>query len=318
MYINSLFLLKTCAMKKLFSRIKSSKFFKKPATKPSYELKEMSFLDHLEDLRWALIKAISGIVVATIVCSFFKSWIIDVVLMGPTYTDFISYQVLNIEAIEIFLQNRKISGQFFADWGTVFMVGIVVGSPFFVYQLWRFIEPGLYPTEKKGLRFASVSATFFFSIGILFGYFVISPLALQYFAHYNISTKVVNDFDLLEYFSMITFWSFGVGILFELPVVVFFLSKVGLVTVDRMRSSRRYVLIGVLIIGGFLTPPEPFTQVLVAIPLFALYEFSIYVVMFVEKRSKKKELGELGQRGLGFVLLLLQYGLWGKKGVATR
>ncbi len=117
---------------------------------------------------------------------------------------------------------------------------------------------------------------------------------------------------------MITFWSFGVGILFELPVVVFFLSKVGLVTVKRMRSSRRYVLIGVLIIGGFLTPPEPFTQVLVAIPLFALYEFSIYVVMFVERRRKKKELDDIGQRGLGFILLLLQFGLWGKKGVATR
>ena len=283
----------------------------------------MSFLDHLEDLRWALIKAISGIVIATVVCSFFKRWIIDIVLMGPTYTDFISYQILSLDAIDIYLQNRKISGQFFADWGTVFMVGIVIGSPIFVYQLWRFIEPGLYPTEKKGLRFASLSATFFFSLGILFGYFVITPLALQYFAHYNISAKVVNDFDLLDYFSMVTFWSFGVGVLFELPVVVFFLSKLGLVSVQRMRSSRRYVLIGVLIIGGFLTPPEPFTQVLVAIPLFALFELSIYVVMFVERRRTKKDLDNLGQRGLGFVIMLLQYGLWAKKdwrqkGLATK
>ena len=107
---------KICVMKKLFSRFKSSKPRKAAAPKPSYNLKEMSFLDHLEDLRWALIKAISGIVIATIACSFFKSWIIEVVLMGPTYTDFISYQVMNIEAIEIFLQNRKISGQFFADY----------------------------------------------------------------------------------------------------------------------------------------------------------------------------------------------------------
>ena len=141
------------------------------------DMVEMSFLDHLEDLRWTLIKAISGIIVATVICSFFRRWIIDVILMGPTYVDFISYKLLSIEAIDIYLQNRKIPGQFFADWGTVFMVGIVVGSPVVVYQIWRFIEPGLYKSEKKGLRYASIAATFFFTLGILFGYYIITPVA---------------------------------------------------------------------------------------------------------------------------------------------
>lgn len=304
-------------MKKLIQKLNPKRWRSTkqlPAAKPDdQDMKEMSFLDHLEDLRWALIKSIAGIVVITVICSFFRRWIIDVVLMGPTYIDFISYRLLSIDAIDIYLQNRKISGQFFADWGTVFMVGMVIGSPLVVYQLWKFIEPGLYPKEKKGLRFASFSATLFFCIGILFGYFVITPLALQYFAHYNISTRVVNDFDLLEYFSMVTFWSFGVGILFELPVVTFFLSKLGLLTAERMRKSRRYVLVGTLIAGGLLTPPEPFTQVMVALPLFALYELSIYVVMLVEKRRAKKGIDDLGKRGLAFVLLLLQYGLWGKQ-----
>ena len=279
---------------------------------------EMSFLDHLEDLRWTLIKAISGIVVATVICSFFRRWIIDVILMGPTYIDFISYKLLSIDAIDIYLQNRKIPGQFFADWGTVFMVGIVVGSPVVVYQLWRFIEPGLYKTEKKGLRYASVAATFFFTLGILFGYYIITPVALQYFAQYDISTRVVNDFDLTEYFSMVTFWSFSVGVLFELPVVVYFLSKLGILTADRMRTSRRFVLIGVLIIGAFMTPPEPLSQILVAMPLFGLFELSIFVVRFVEKRRRRAETTELGEKGVAMLLLILQHGLWAKRRTVVR
>ena len=279
----------------------------------SDDMKEMAFLDHLEDLRWTLIKAISAVVITTAICSFFRRWIIDVILMGPTYVDFISYKVLSLDAIDIYLQNRKIPGQFFADWGTVLMVGIVVGSPFVVYQIWRFVEPGLYPVEKKGLRYASVAATFFFTLGILFGYFIITPVALQYFAQYDISTRVINDFDLTEYFSMVTFWAFGVGVLFELPVVVYFLSKLGILTETRMRSSRRYVLIGVLVIGAFITPPEPLSQILVAMPLFVLYELSIYVVRFVERKRGDVGLTESGRKSIGLVLLVLQNGLWAKR-----
>ena len=283
------------------------------APSPSSKDQEMAFLDHLEDLRWTLIKAIGGIVVATIICSFFKRWIIEVILMGPTYVDFISYQVLNLEAVDIYLQNRKIPGQFFADWGTVFMVGIVTGSPIVVYQIWRFIEPGLYPTEKSGLKYASVAATFFFTLGILFGYFIITPVTLQFFAQYDISVRVVNDFDLTEYFSAITFWAFGVGVLFELPVIVYFLSKLGLLTASKMRSSRRYVFIVVLIIGAFVTPPEPLSQLLVALPLFTLYELSIHVVGFVERRRKDGEPTEMGHTGLAILIAVFHHGLWGKR-----
>ena len=111
---------------------------------------------------------------------------------------------------------------------------------------------------------------------------------------------------------MVTFWAFGVGVLFELPVVVYFLSKLGILTSSRMRSSRRYVLIGVLVIGAFMTPPEPLSQILVALPLFALYELSIYVVRFVERR-RGAERPELGQKGVAFILLILQQGLWARK-----
>ena len=168
-------------------------------TPPQEELTEMSFLEHLEDLRWALIKGLGGVVVATIVCSFFSEWIIDVLLLGPKRLDWFMYDVLSITPKEFVLQNRTITGQFFAHLGTIVAVGVVIGSPIFVFSLWRFIEPGLYPNEKKGLRFSAVFATFFFMLGICFGYLIITPLALQFFSNYQISAEIANEFDINRY-----------------------------------------------------------------------------------------------------------------------
>lgn len=251
-------------------------------------LNEMSFLDHLEELRWMILKSLAAILVATIVCSFFSQWIIDVVLMGPTRPTFFVYDIFGVEAISIDLQNRTITGQFFAYWGTVVVVGLIVGSPMVVYQIWRFIEPGLYSREKKGLRFISVFATFFFILGILFGYCIITPLALQFFANFQISDQIVNEFDITRYFSMVTTLAFGVGVLFELPVVVYFLAKLRILTEDVMRKYRKYALIVMLIVAAFLTPPEPISQLLVAVPLMLLYELSIYIAKYVNRKEERK------------------------------
>jgi len=248
---------------------------------------EMSFLDHLEDLRWALIKGIGGLLGATVVAVFFRHWIIENILLGPKKPDFFMYRVLGIQAREFVLQNRTITGQFFADIGTVIAVGVIIGSPIFVYYMWKFIEPGLYPGEKSGLRFASVFATFFFMLGISFGYCIITPLALQFFAHYEISPEISNEFDINKYFGMITFWSFGVGALFELPVVIYFLAKLGLVNPVILRRFRKYALIVTLILGAIFTPPDPISQVLVAMPLLLLYELSIHIAVVVERRQAR-------------------------------
>jgi sec-independent protein translocase protein TatC len=248
----------------------------------------MPFLDHLEELRWTIIKAGIGVLTTTFVCIFFRRWIIDQVLIGPTRADFIMYRVLGINAEPIELLNRTITGQFFADVGTIVVVGLIAGSPVVVYYLWRFIEPALYPSEKKGLRFSTVAATFFFILGIAFGYCILTPLALQFFAQYEISSQIVNQFDIMRYFSMVSFWALGTGLLFELPVVVYFLSKVGLVTPDFLRTSRKYALVVVLTIGALLTPPDPVSQIIVAVPLVLLYELSIYVSAFVNKRRREQ------------------------------
>jgi sec-independent protein translocase protein TatC len=257
---------------------------------PPDERGVMPFLAHLEELRWTLIKAGSGVLVAVIVCATFSRWIVDRVLIGPTRPDFFMYDVLGLEAQSLTLLNRTITGQFFADVGTIVVVGLIAGSPIVVFYLWRFIEPALYPSEKKGMRFSAVFATFFFLLGAAFGYLILTPLALQFFAQYTLSEQIVNQFDIITYFSMVTFWTMGTGLLFELPVVVYFLAKVGILTPEAMRTYRKYALIAVLAVAAFLTPPDPISQILVAVPLLGLYELSIYVAKWVA-RSRAEELG---------------------------
>lgn len=256
------------------------------APAPQPELAEMPFLDHLEEFRWAILRSIASIGVAIVVCAFFSRFIIDGVLLGPAKSSFFMYRFFGVDAQDLQLLNRTITGQFFAHIGTIAAVGIVVGSPAIVYNLWRFIEPGLYPNEKSGLRFSSVFATFFFITGILFGYLIITPFALQFFANYQISETIANQFDITRYFSMVTFWAFGTGVLFELPVVIYFLSKLGLVTPEVLRKYRRIAVVGVLVAGAVFTPPDPVSQVLVALPLYLLYEGSIYISAFVTRRRE--------------------------------
>ena len=249
---------------------------------------EMSFLEHLEDLRWTLFKALGGLLAAVIACLFFSDWIIDTVLLGPKKPTFFMYDLLGIEAEEFKLQNRTVTGQFFAWLGTMMAAGVVIGSPIIVYYIWKFIEPALYPNEKQGLRFAAVFATFFFALGISFGYLIITPLALQFFNQFELSPEISNEFDITRYFSLVTQWAFSVGVLFELPVVVYFLSKIGILTPALLRHFRKYALIVVLVLGAFLTPPDPYTQVLVALPMLGLYELSIWLSGVVEKRRERE------------------------------
>ena len=252
---------------------------------------EMSFLEHLEELRWTIIKAIGGVLVMVLAASIFHDWIIDTVLLGPTKPDFITYKILGIEAEAVLLQNRTIYGQFFALIGIVMAVGLVAGSPLLIYLAWKFVEPGLYPRERKGMRFFAAFATFFFVIGILFGYLVISPLALYFFNTFELSETVRNDFDILPYFKGVTWWSFGSGILFELPVAVFILTKLGIATPERLRKVRKYAFVGVFVVAAFITPADPVSMFIAAVPLYALYEGSIYISAWTE-RKREKELKE--------------------------
>lgn len=253
------------------------------------EAGEMAFLDHLEELRWRIIKAAAGILVCAAACLFFAEWVVDTLLLGPTRADFFMYRRFGLDAVDVVLQNRTVTGQFFAYFGTVLATGMILSSPVVIFQFWKFIEPGLYPEEKKGLRFTSVFATFFFVLGISFGYLVLTPLALQFFAQFVISEQIVNEFDIARYFSMVLTWSFGAGALFELPVVVYFLAKVGIATPEVLRKGRKYAVIAILILAAVFTPPDPMSQFIMAVPLFLLYELSIGLAGFVDRGRTRGE-----------------------------
>ena len=258
----------------------------------------MSFLDHLEELRWRIIKGSIGIVIGIAIAFIFSDFFINKVLLGPTKGDFIVYQWLHMDAIDLTLQSRKLPGQFFAYWGALFVVGIIIGIPLFIYQLWGFVEPAFDNSEKWRTKGNTAFITFFFLLGVSFGYFVLVPFALQFFSQFQMAESaniIRNDFDINAYFSSVSMWVLSCGLIFQLPVVSYFLSKFGLLSPEFLKKYRKHSLVACFAISAFLTPPDPVSQILVAIPLILLYQLSIWVSKLgVRSREKslKKAFGE--------------------------
>ncbi len=260
-----------------------------PVAKPPAE---MSFLDHLEELRWRIIKGIVGIVFGVAVAGLFSDFFIDVVLLGPAKKDFFIYSVLGIDAVDLIFQNRNLPGQFFTYWGVLFSVGFVIGSPILFYQLWMFLEPALENKEKRSTTGIVFFITAMFVIGILFGYLLLTPFALQFFATFQISEFVRNDFDINAYFTSITMWVLACGIIFQIPFISYILSKVGLLTPEFLRKYRKISIVICFIFGGILTPPDPISQFMVAIPLLLLYEIGIWISTVVNRNRNKAIFGD--------------------------
>lgn len=261
------------------------------AKKPADRTDTMSFLDHLEELRWRIIKGLVAVLVGVGIAFVFSDFFVTDVLLGPTRADFFMYDLLRVDAVNFELQSRRLPGQFFTFWGTLFVMGFVIGSPVFIYQLWAFVEPALESKEKKKTFFSTFFITFFFLIGVSFGYLILVPFALQFFAQFQISDIIRNDFDINEYFSSVSMWVVACGIIFQIPVVSYSLSKLGLLTPDLLKKYRRHALVLCLVVSAMLTPPDPISQILIALPLTVLYELSIWVSRFAN-RKRKKELDE--------------------------
>jgi sec-independent protein translocase protein TatC len=262
---------------------------------------EMSFLDHLEELRWHLIKSVSAVTIAATAAFFAKGFIFDVLIFGPSKASFITYQLLckasKYIGVESFcftelpfkIQSRTMSGQFSAHIWTAITAGFVIAFPYVLYQLWKFISPGLHERERKHSRgFILISSLLFF-IGVLFGYYVICPLSINFLGTYQVSEIVHNDFDLSSYIGLIRSSVLASGLVFELPIIIYFLTKVGLVTPQFLRKYRKYALILVLVISAIITPPDIASQVIVAIPILILYEASILISRIVIRNQKRRE-----------------------------
>lgn len=249
---------------------------------------EMSFLDHLEELRIRILRGFFGIIVGVVVAFIFSDFFINDVLLGPVKKDFFVYKLLGIDAVNLTLQSRRLPGQFFTFWGTLFMVGLIIGSPLFFHQIWKFILPALDTRERSKTRFTVFFITFLFFLGVSFGYFILTPFALQFFTKFQISDLVRNDFDINEYFSSLTMWVLSTGVIFQLPMISFALSRIGLLTPDFLRKYRRHSIVVFFILGAFLTPPDPVSQTLIAVPLIGLYEVSIWISASANKKRNKE------------------------------
>ncbi len=264
------------------------------------ETKEMSFIDHLEEFRWVLFRSLIGIGIATIVVFGFKSFFIDEVLFGPTKPSFVGYKFLcSISQYlpkkdllcfdnELSIQNLKLSGQFMAHFQISFIMGAVIAFPWVFWQLWLFVKPALYDQEKKAMSYFTFFAWMFFVLGILFGYFIVLPFSLNFFANYNLNDSLTNLYQLNDYIGYITMTTLSAGLMFEMPMVIFILSKIGLINPTDLKQYRRHAFVIILILSAIITPPDIISQFLIAIPVYLLYEFSILVSRWVIQSNKSK------------------------------
>jgi sec-independent protein translocase protein TatC len=264
--------------------------------------KEMSFLDHLEDLRWHLLRSVIAILLAGVAAFVAKDFVFDVLLFGPKNNDFLTYRLLCqvsnflgfddsfcISELPFRIQSRTMAGQFSAHIWTSITLGFVIAFPYVIYQFWKFISPGLYTYERKTASgFIGVSTLLFF-MGVLFGYYVVTPLSVRFLGTYTVSSEVFNDFDLSSYTALVRASVLASGLIFELPILIYFLTKVGLVTPELMRKYRKISLVLVMFLSAVITPPDVASQIIVAIPVLILYELSIFISKRVIKNMAKKK-----------------------------
>ncbi|MBL4586667.1 MAG: twin-arginine translocase subunit TatC [Flavobacteriales bacterium] len=261
---------------------------------------EMSFLQHMEVLRWHLVRAISAIFIFGIVAFVSKSFIFDTLLLGPKSGDFWTYRMLCrlsekfglsdflcITDIPFELINISMAGQFTTHIVVSIIVGLIAAFPYIIFEIWRFIKPGLHKSEQKYANGMVFYTSFLFMLGVLSGYYIIAPLSVNFLGSYRVSDLVTNQIDLNSYFSTISTLVLASGVVFELPIFMYFLTKIGVVTPDSLRQYRKHAVVGVLVLAAIITPPDISSQVLVFITLMILYEVSIWVSALVLRNQDK-------------------------------
>jgi len=268
----------------------------KKATKKE---KVMTFWDHLEELRGHIFRSLIAIVVLAIVAFINREFIFDQVILAPSKPGFltntalcwiaekISLSALCIDDLNLEIINIKMSGQFLTHMYISIVAGFIFSFPYILWEIWRFVRPAMYDKEKKYSKGGVFISTMLFLMGILFSYYLIVPLTLNFLGTYQVSETVSNQISLSSYISTVVSVTFAVGIVFELPILVYFLTKIGVLTPTFMKKNRKYMFVILLILSAIITPPDMFSQVLVVLPLIALYEFSIGVSKRVYKRNQE-------------------------------
>jgi sec-independent protein translocase protein TatC len=266
------------------------------------QIKEMSFFEHLEELRWHILRSLLVVTLAGIVLFIFQDWFFKQVIFGPTHKDFFSYQFICklshlvglgdnmcFSPPEFKKQAIGFGEAFITSVSISFTAGLIFAFPYVFWELWRFVSPGLYAAERNAARGVVFVCSFLFMMGVSFGYYVIAPFAINFLVGYTIP-GVENTPTLDSYIGYMVMFTLPMGLVFELPIVVYFLAKVGLIGPGTMRDFRRHAIVVILIVAAFLSPPDAVSQMLIALPLFGLYEVSILVAAReANKRARREE-----------------------------
>ena len=257
---------------------------------------EMSFLDHLEALRWHILRSVLAILFFAIIIFIAKDFVFRNIIFGPRYKDFLTYRILCsisdsmcIDPPQFIIATREVGEAFMMHMMVSFWMGFVLAIPILLWEVWKFIKPGLYPKEQKAASGFVIISTLLFLVGVLFGYYVVAPLAITFLAGYTIEGVAAQP-TLSSYVDSMVMFTLPIGLVFELPVIVYFLAKIGLLTADFMKKYRKHAVVVLLIIAAVVTPsPDIASQLLVFIPLYALYEASIFVAKKVQRELEAEE-----------------------------
>ncbi len=254
---------------------------------------EMGFFEHLEILRWHILRAVASIMVMAIILFIAKDFVFQEVIFAPKHDDFLTYrffcsisEATCLTPPELELRAIELGEQFFVHIKVAIWLGFTLAFPYVFWEFWRFVKPGLYPKEKKAARGLVFICSMLFVLGVLFGYYVVSPVAITWLGNYSVGVDTVNNPSLSSYVNYLTMFTIPSGIMFELPVLIYFLAKVGLVSSIFLRKYRKHAMIVVLILAALITPPDVVTQLLIGIPVIFLYEIGIMVCKRVEKQNQ--------------------------------
>jgi sec-independent protein translocase protein TatC len=264
-------------------------------------LGEMSFLDHLEELRWLLVRSTTAVIIMACVTYFISDYLFDVIIFGPTRPTFFTYtffcdlshrlgfaESICITEMPFIIQNTEMEGQVNVFVWMCILAGFILSFPYILWEVWKFISPALYEKEKKNAKVFVFTSSLLFFLGVIFGYFVVIPMSVNFVATFTVSDVVKNQFTLDSYMGMVKTSILASGLFFELPIIIYFLTKLGLVTPEFLRKYWKYAVVIILIVAAIVTPPDVVSQTIVAIPMLIIYEVSILISKIVVLNKKKE------------------------------
>ncbi len=264
----------------------------------------MSCLDHLEQLRWHLLRSVAAVMVFSVLAFLAKSIVFGKVILGPSRVEFFTYRMfcklsayfdipaLCIDELPFILQSRQMTGQFSMHMTSSLVVGVIVAFPYVFWEVWRFISPGLYDQERKAASGAVFFVSLLFFMGAAFGYFLLAPLSINFLSNYRLDTSIANEFDITSYISTLTMLVLASAVMFQLPVVIYFLSRSGLVNSAMLKAYRRHAIVIILVLSAVITPPDVISQILIAMPILVLYETGIVIAKRLERKRREEALEE--------------------------